>query len=180
MAKMTHRETKQDAARRIDGGSDDALGASEGQGREYTPIMGRTILVCVGLVVGVFLVIQWFSSDDRDIVEKKIEHLAQLAEQGGEAAVAEILDVFAEDCTGSYSRRFIQSQVRRLVGPNTVKKVTLGNFETIWRGDAIFVPLLRIDVTTRGQKGTILLKVTFEERDGVWLVTDVSRWSFER
>jgi len=142
--------------------------------------VGRTLLIVSALALASFLLIQAIVTTDRERVEAEIERLADLARKGGPEAAAGIRAAFADDYRGSdsLSLREIERQLERWVAPAKLRKVTLGSpSPTADESGGIIVPLLRVTVETDGGVlGTLLLTVTWGERDGAWKIVDITRW----
>jgi len=136
----------------------------------------------VALAIGAYLLINWFVTTDRERVEAEVGRLVALARQGGEDAAAEILDALAEDYRGRrpFDREDIAAYLRRYVAPRRVRKLSTGDFTTLWKGDEILVPILRIDAATENAGYTLILTVRFANRDGAWKVVDITRWRIGR
>ncbi len=129
----------------------------------------------VACIVVVFF-IDLLTVSDREQVEQDVERLLDLAREGGDEAVDEILAALAPDYRGALPRESIERYLRRYVGKKQITSLVAGNYKTIWAGDEIHVPLLRITAKTAGFTQTLLLTVSYARRDGVWKVVDISQW----
>ena len=129
----------------------------------------------VACIVVVFF-IDLLTVSDREQVEQDVERLLDLAREGGDEAVDEILAALARDYRGAVSRKTLEANLRRYVGKGQITSLVTGGYKTIWAGEEIHVPLLRITVKTDGFTQTVLLSVTYARRDGAWKVVDISRW----
>jgi len=136
----------------------------------------------VALAVGAYLLVNWFVTSDRERVEAEVERLVSLARRGGEGAASEILDALAEDYRGSrpFGRDDIAAYLRRYVAQGKIRELSTGGFKTLWDGEEILVPILRIDAAVSGAAYTLILTVRFAERDGAWKVVDITRWRMGR
>jgi len=136
----------------------------------------------VALAIGAYLLVNWFVTTDRERVEAEVERLVSLARRGGEEAASEISDALAEDYRGSrpFSREDIAASLRRYVAPGKLRELSTSDFKTLWDGEEILVPILRIDAATGSAGYTLILTVRFAERDGAWKVVDITRWRFGR
>lgn len=144
--------------------------------------MWRIAVVGLLLAVGIWLAIDSLVTTDAERVEDEVARLVDLARQGGEDAAAGILAALAEDYRGSgaYSRERIAGYVQQHVALERAEEITTGKYIAVPAGDAILVPLLRLDVRTRRFQGTALLRVTFAERDGRFRIVNVEQWHLER
>ena len=129
----------------------------------------------VACIVVVFF-IDLLTVSDREQVEQDVERLLDLAREGGDEAVDEILAALARDYRGAVSRKTLEKNLRRYVGKGQITSLVTGGYKTIWDGEEIHVPILRITVKTAGFTQTVLLSVTYARRDGAWKVVDISRW----
>jgi len=140
----------------------------------------RTVLVVLAFAVMIFLTIQWLWKDDTDAVEARIEHLLEVARQGGEGAAAEIIDALADDYDGGIGRKSIEQWVRNIVGNGKVRTLTTGDYDVVSKADGIVVPIFRIDLETSSRRAAAVFVLTFALRDGDWKVTSVDQWRFGR
>ena len=138
--------------------------------------MWRGIAAGLAACIVVFYIVDLLTTSDREQVEQDVARLLDLAREGGDEAVDEILAALARDYDGAVSRKALESYLRRYVGKKQITSLVTGNYKTIWAGDEIYVPLLRITARTAGFTQTVLLTVTYARRDGAWKVVDISRW----
>ncbi len=144
--------------------------------------MGRIALVGSLVAIAIWFAIDALVTTDAERVEDEVERLVGLARQGGEDAAREILAALAEDYRGDgfFARERIADHVRRHVLEERAEEITTGKYVAVPAGDTILVPLLRLDVRTSRFEGTVLLRVTFAERDGRFRVVNVEQWRLER
>lgn len=144
--------------------------------------MARTVLAGLVLAVAAWLAIQALVTTDLESVEEEIARLVALANAGGEDAVAGILAALAPDYRGSspFARSSVERHLRRYLGASKSRDIKTGDPSPIWKGDEIVVPLLSIRATVDGSTRTVILMVTFAQRNGTWKVVDVSRAQWGR
>jgi hypothetical protein len=139
----------------------------------------QRVLIGIGFVLMAVVSCQLMFSDDRDAVEDEMERLFDLARTGGEDAVAEILEAFADDYrgTGSFSIERVERTLRRALLPEgTLKKLEHGDFEPIATGEEIEIPIVSVSADVRGQPVRAVFRFTWGRRDGSWKIVDVTRW----
>ena len=145
--------------------------------------MVRTLLGFLGIAALALLAINLLFADDLDRVEEEMERLVEVAEEGGEAAVEEILDAFADDYRGSgfFSRESIERRLRvLLVPPERVSDLRHGDFAPVAKGEEILIPIVSLRGSVEGEERQVLLAVTFGYRDDRWKIVDVTRLQFGR
>jgi len=107
--------------------------------------------------------------------------LFDVAREGGEEAVVEILDAFADDYRGSgyFARKSIERRLRAaLVPAGRLKKLTHGSIDAVVKGQEIMVPTVSIEAEYGGASVRAIFAVTWAKRDGLWKIVDVRRWQF--
>jgi len=136
------------------------------------------VIAGVILVAGIYLLSDWIITTDRERVEDLVERMFAVAREGGEDATATCLDALADDFRGAgvFGRESIAAHLDRYVTARRVRSLERGGYETIWVGDEIHVPFVRLDADAGNLKGTMFLKLAFAERDGQWKLVDVTRW----
>jgi len=142
--------------------------------------VGRIVIVGILSAVAVWLAIDALVTTDAERVETEVERLLELARQGGEDAVAGILDAIADDYRGAYSRENIERYLRMCLVDDRPEEITTGSPVYIPKGGEILIPLLRVDVRTKRFQGTAVLRVTFAKRDGRFRIVSVENWRNER
>ena len=128
---------------------------------------GSIVAAC--LLLAILLGSQLFPSD-RDRVEKELKRLVDVVRKGGPDAADEVLDAFADDYRGTMALDDIRG--RLIAVRNGVPSLRIGKVKSIWDGDEIVIPLLR--VSAKGY-GTGLVTITWAERDGEWKITSFKR-----
>jgi hypothetical protein len=143
----------------------------------------RTVLLLFAVVLAGTVLINVLVTTDRELVEADVERLIELARRGGDRAVDEILASLADDYRGGppFTRERIVRGLERYVGESSLELLETGGISTIWAGDEIVIPLLRIHARTHGgYEGNLLLRIHYAERDGEWRIIEISRWDLER
>jgi len=120
---------------------------------------------------------------DRELVEADVGRLVELARQGGDEAVDGILASLADDYRGThpFSRDRIVRGLERYVGQGRLELLETGGYQSLWVGDEIMIPILRLHARTRdGHEGNLLLRIVYAERAGEWRIVDISRYELGR
>lgn len=144
--------------------------------------MARTVALGLVLAVAAWVAIQAIVTTDREAVEEEIGRLVEVARSGGDEGVAEILAALAPDYRGSspFTRESMEANLRRFLAPGRMSDLATGDPSPIWKGEEIFVPLLSVRAKVDGAARTVILAVTFAEREGRWRIVDVSRAEWGR
>ncbi len=141
--------------------------------------MLRTGLAITGIVIVAIVAINLIFTSDRERVEEEMERLIEVAERGGEEAVAEILDALADDYRGSgwFARESLERRLRQVLVPAArLSELRHGNFEPVIRGEEILIPIVSLRGTIRGSDQQVILSIWFGFRDDRWKIVDVTRW----
>ena len=144
--------------------------------------MWRIAVVIVLVAIGIYVAVNAIITTEPERVEAEVERLLEVARRGGDEAVEEILLAFADDYRGegTFSMTRIESGLRQWVAKGRITKLTTGNYQALWIGEEIIVPILSIQATTRHGAFNPILRVTFAPRDGEWRIVNVGRVRFER
>jgi len=138
--------------------------------------MARALALAVAAILAAWLLVDFLFRSDAERVEAIVERMAVLAREGGAGAADELRGYVAPDLVSDVP---LDRLLQRWVVPGAIGKVELGGFQTVPTGDAIVVPILRVDVTTKDRRVyTGVRALTFEERDGRWLLARISRVKF--
>jgi len=141
----------------------------------------RTALIALAIALAGYIALDFIFTDDKERVEAKVEHLLQLARDGGDDAVEEILDALADDYSGEYPKERIAGHLEYYVGRSQIATLTTGDYQPIVKGEEILIPIFRVDATTKSGGATqAILRVTFALRDEEWKIVNVGRWRLER
>ena len=176
-------QPEDDSRRAADAPGGKALRERVRQGEKYTSGVARTVIGLVGIALLAFLAVNLLFSDDRDRVEDEMERLIEVAERGGEEAVAEILDALADDYRGSgwFARKSLERRLRAvLIPPGRLTELRHGDFDPVVKGDEIVIPLVSLRARIEGNSQQVFLAVTFAFRDDVWKIVNVTRWQMGR
>jgi len=106
-----------------------------------------------------------------------------VARAGGEGAADEILAALADDYRGEgpFARENVERYVRGYLAGGPPEELLSGDYEALWIGDEIVVPILSLRAKRKGVMTQLpILRVHFAERDGRFRVTYVSQWRLER
>ena len=143
--------------------------------------MVRNLLAFAAIAVAAVVLINVVHTSDRERVEEEMLRLFDIARGGGEDAVREVLDAFAEDYrgTGYYSLKSIERNLRRVLVPaGRLEELSHGSIDAVVKGNEIVVPTVSIKANLGGEPMRVILAVTWAERDGEWKIVDVRRWKF--
>jgi len=143
----------------------------------------QRVLVGIALFLAAMVSCQILFSDDRDAVEDEMERLFELARAGGEDAVEEILEGFADDYRGSgnFALSRIERALRGAVVPaGSLTKLEHGAFDAIVTGQEIEIPIVSVSAESGGRTIRIVLRFVWARRDGTWKIVDVTRWRTRR
>jgi hypothetical protein len=140
----------------------------------------RIVVVGVLSAIAVWLAIDALITTDAERVEVEVERLLVLARQGGEDAVAGILDAIADDYRGAYNKETIERYLRMCLVDDRPEEITTGSPAYIPKGGEILIPLLRVDVRMKNFQQTALLRVTFAKRGDRFRIVSVENWRSER
>jgi hypothetical protein len=135
----------------------------------------RVVAVVVLSALAIWFVVDALTVSDAERVEMEMERLLDLARQGGEDAVAGIMDAIAEDYRGVYSRETIERYLRMGLADGPPEEVTTGSPAFLPKDGEIVIPILRVDVRTKGYQGRAVLKVSFAKRGDRFRVVSVDQ-----
>jgi hypothetical protein len=141
---------------------------------------GRVAVAGLLLAIGLWLAIDALITTDAERVEMEVERLLGLARQGGEDAVAGILDAIADDYRGVYSRETIERYLRMCLVDDRPEEITTGSPVYVPKGGEILIPLLRVDVRTERFQGTAILRVAVARRGDRFRIVSAENWRAER
>jgi hypothetical protein len=141
----------------------------------------RNALGFVAVILVAVILVNVLHTSDREAVEDEMVRLIGLAREGGEDAVAGILDSFAEDYRGSgyYSRESIERRLRsHLVPAGRLTSLTHGSIDAIVKGSEIMIPTVSLKAEFGGDAMQVVVAVTWAKRGGAWKIVEVQRWKF--
>jgi len=141
------------------------------------------VLVALLLAIGIYMAVDALFVSDTERVEAEIGRLLDVARAGGEGAADEILAALADDYRGEgpFARASVERYVRGYLAGGPPEELLSGDYEALWIGDEIVVPILSLRAKRKGVMTQLpILRVHFAERDGRFRVTYVSQWRLER
>jgi hypothetical protein len=139
----------------------------------------RNAALAVGFVIVMFVAFQLIHTSDLEHVEAEMEHLFEVAQEGGERAVEEILAAFADDYrgTGPFRMASIRRNLRyALVPAGTASNLKHGDFSPVAKGEEILVPIVSVGGEVKGNPVRLVVSVMWAPRDGKWKIVDITRW----
>ncbi len=122
-----------------------------------------------------FFLVAYLTTSDRERVEQILDEMLVLAEQGGPGAAGRVREHLSPELESDLP---IENMIDRLVAQKAITEITLGSYETVWIGDRIVVPILRVDIRTNSRTYTGFCTLTFEKHGDRWLLAKVSRVKF--
>ena len=141
--------------------------------------MVRNVAIGVGIAVAAFVAYQFLHVTELDVVEEEMERLFDVARNGGEDAVDEILDAFADDYRGAGPFRI--DSIRRnlryaLVPAGSATGLKRGDFQPVARSGEILVPIVSVSGEVKGNPVRVVVSVLWGRREGRWKIVDITRW----
>jgi len=181
LALVAQRQPEDDPRGAANHGGGDALRDGVGQREQYTSAVVRNVLALIAIVLAAIVAINLIFTSDRERVEDEMLRLFEVAREGGEDAVVEILDAFAEDYrgTGYYSLPTIERRLRMVLVPaGRLKELKHGSIDAVVKGSEIVIPTVSIEAEFGRDRMRVIVAVTWAQRGGDWKIVDIQRWKF--